>query len=174
MSGMVMSELVNKPNVSKSVAGLYIGIVVFIAALIAFFAYAGFFTPMGVLGTMSAIVLMVVEAIMLFILASLYGTRYILTDEKLVIKASKFIGGGKEISLKAVKSAERTLIPFGFRLFGASFYGGHYHIPGLGRAFVTMTNFDDGVLITSDRGNYIITPSDPENFIETIKERIKR
>lgn len=168
-----MPKLVNKPKVSKSVAGLYTGIVIFIGALIAFFAYAGFFTPMGVLGIASVIVLMAVEAIMLVILASLYGTRYILTDEKLLIKASKFIGGGKEISLKAVKSVERTLIPFGFRLFGASFYGGHYYIPGLGRAFITMTNFDDGVLITSNHGNYIITPSDPENFIETIKERIK-
>jgi len=140
-------DVVNKPEVSKAVAWMYGGIVIFIAVLMVFFAYASFFTPMGVMGIVASIVLAFVEAVMLLIFGSLYRTRYVLTDEELFIKTTKLIGGGKRIFLNTIKSIEETLIPFGIRLFGASFHGGYYQIPGLGRAFLAITNFNDGLLV---------------------------
>ena len=145
------------------------GMTVFIMILMAFLAYAGFFISTGLIGTLVLIVLAFVEAVMLLILRSLYRTRYILTDEELVIKTTKLIGGDKRIPLKTIKSVEKTLIPFGFRLFGASFHGGYYHIPGLGRAFLAITNLRNGLLIKTQQGNYIITPKDPERFMKIIK-----
>lgn len=160
--------IANKPKVSRSIAGSYVAFVVFIAAVIAFFTYAGFFTPMGILGLAAAAVSSIVEVIMVLILTSVYRTRYVLSDEELVIRATRVIGGSKSISLRDVVHVEKTLIPFGLRLFGASFHGGYYQIPGLGRVFMVMTNFDDGVLIKTKQGNYIITPEKPEDFIHAI------
>jgi hypothetical protein len=88
--------------------------------------------------------------------------------KELIIKTTKLIGGERRIPLNKIKSVEKTLIPFGIKLFGASFHGGFYQIPGLGRAYLSITNFDDGLLIKTDDGNYIITPQEPNNFKEKI------
>jgi len=53
---------------------------------------------------------------------------------------------------------------------GASFHGGHYYLPSLGRAFMVITNYRDGVLMKAENGNYVITPSNPENFIADIEK----
>jgi hypothetical protein len=170
---LVALNIGNEPEVSRAVVWLYGAIAVFIAALTVFFAFAGFFTPMGATGIAASVVSAFVEAVMLLILGSLYRTRYVLMDEELVIKTTKLIGGGKRISLNTIESLEKTLIPFGVRLFGASFHGGYYQIPGLGRAFLAITNFHDGLLINTKNGNYIITPKDPMGFKEAIETRIR-
>ena len=170
---MEVLNIINEPEVSKAITWSYGGIAIFIAALIPFFVFAGFFTPMGWIGIIASIVSAFVESIMLLILGSLYETRYVLTDEELVIKTTKLIGGSKRIPLKTIKSLEETLIPFGIRLFGASFHGGYYHIPGLGRAFLAITNFNDGLLIKTQHRSYIITPKDPMGFKEAIETRTR-
>lgn len=43
-----MTNIVNKPRVSRFIAYAYVGLVVFIVACIALFTFVGFFTPMGV------------------------------------------------------------------------------------------------------------------------------
>jgi len=87
-------------------------------------------------------------------------------------KVSRTIALTYEIlPLGTVNSVEKILIPFGIRLFGASFHGGYYHIPSLGRAFLCVTNFKDGLLIKTSHGNYVITPNDPLDFKETIENR---
>jgi hypothetical protein len=167
-------NLVNKPRVSKVIAGTYMVFVFFIAVLIVFFAYASFFTPMGIMGLAAVAVSIFVEVIMLLILDSIHRTRYVLTNDELLIRATRLIGGSKRIHLRDVEHVEKTLIPFGIRLFGASFHGGYYQIPGLGRAYMIMTNFEDGVLIKTKYGNYIITPEKPEDFMRTISDAIAR
>jgi len=163
-------NVVNKPKVSRFIAGTYIVFAVFIAALVAFFTHASSFTAMGIVVLASiAAVLVFAEIMMLLIFASIYRTKYILTAEELIIKTTKLIGGSKRIYLKDVVSIERALIPFAIRLFGASFHGGYYYIPRLGRAFMVITNFNDGVLIKTKHGNYVVTPEKPEDFIEAIK-----
>lgn len=110
---------------------------------------------------------------MILLLRSLYRTRYILMDEEIVEKTTKLIGGSKRISLKNMESVEKTLIPFGIRLFGASFHGGYYQIPNLGRTFLAITNFHDGLLTKTKNENYIITPKNPVEFKEAIETRIR-
>jgi hypothetical protein len=166
-------NVVNTPRVSRFIAGTYAGLAVFIAAIIAFFAYASFFTPFGIVGLAATAVLTFVEAIMLLILTSILKTRYVLTDETLFIRANRLIGGNKHIHLREITSVERTLMPVGLRLFGASFYGGYYRIPGLGRAFMVITNFTDGVLIKTKSDNYVITPEKPEDFIRAIDDAVR-
>lgn len=140
-------RIVNEPDVSGSVVWTYGVVAIFIAVLIPLFAYAAFFTPIGVIGFVASITLAIVEAIIQCIVGSLHGTRYVLTDEELLIKTSRLIGGNRRIPLETVETVEQTLIPFGIRLFGASFHGGYYQIPGLGRAFLAITNFNYGLLI---------------------------
>lgn len=164
-------SVINKPEVSRAIALSYKALVVFIAAVTVFFFFAAFFTPMGNIGIAATIVSAFVGIIILLILTSLYRTRYILTNEELIIKTTKLIGGGKTIPLRTVKSIEKTLIPFGIKLFGASFHGGHYYVPGIGRAFLTITNFTDGLLIKTTHGNYLITPSKPLDFKEAVESR---
>jgi len=164
-------NLVNKPEVSRAIAFSYEVLAIFIAAVAGFFIYAAFFTPMGTVGIAAAIVSAFIEVMMLLILASLHRTRYVLTSKELVIETTKLVGGGKTIPLETVESVEKTMIPFGIKLFGASFHGGHYHIPGLGRAFLSITNFKDGLLIKTNHGSYVITPTDPLGFKEAIESR---
>ncbi|MCJ7613958.1 PH domain-containing protein [Candidatus Bathyarchaeota archaeon] len=164
---------VNKPDVSKTIKWMYWGIVVFLAAMSTSFAFAGFLTPMGTAGIAASLLMVAIESVMVLLLRSLYRTRYILTDEEPVIKTSKLIGGNKTIPLKTIDSVEATPIPLGFRMFGASFHGGYYHVPSVGRTFEAITNFHDGLLIKSRTGNYVITPKDHMHFKEAIETRRK-
>ena len=165
-------EIINQPLVSKTIALAYGVLCTLIAALIIFFLYASYFTPMGISGFVAAIGISIIEIIILLILRSLYTTRYVLTDYQLELRTTKLIGGNKIILLDSIESIEKTLIPFGIRLFGASFHGGYYKIPNIGRAFLAITNYNDGLLIKTKKGNYIITPKDPLAFKKIIEKKI--
>ena len=164
---------VNKPEVSKSTALMYGVIIVFLAAMGLSFAFAAFLTPMGTAGFAASLLVVGIEAVMVLLLRSIYRTRYILTDKELVISTSKLIGGSKTIPLKTIDSVEATPIPCGIRLFGASFHGGYYHVPSIGRTFQAITNYHDGLLIRSRKGNYIITPKNRLEFKEAIEIKQK-
>jgi hypothetical protein len=165
-------NVVNRPEVSKGLAMFYVATTLLIAALGLFFVYLYFRAP-HIGGIIGLIVIIVVEIILVSLVASIYGTRYTLTQKELVIKASILIGGTKRVPLETIESAERTLIPFGIRLFGASGYGGYFYFPNIGRAFVAVTNFKDGVLIRTQHGIYLITPKNPESFIESLMTAAK-
>ena len=166
-------DIFNKPRISKSISRTYTGLAVFIACLALIFAYLAFFTPAGLIMLGASFVLLVlIEPLFLMVLRSLHNTRYILSDNELVIDTSVLIGGTKIIQLDTIETVEKTLYPFGFKLFGASFHGGYYSIPGLGRAFIAVTNLGDGILVRTTQRNYIISPRDPMDFIETLKSRV--
>jgi hypothetical protein len=160
-------NVVNKPEVSGSLAWAYVATTALLAALALFFVYLYLRAPVPA-GLVGLAVIIIVEMIIISIAVSLHTTRYVLTESELILKASIFIGGTKRISLDTIESAERTLIPFGVRLFGATGYGGYYYFPKIGRAFVVITNFRDGVLIKAKQGIYLITPKSPDEFIESI------
>jgi hypothetical protein len=166
-------RIINKPEVSGAITLLYKGLLLFIVTLTVLFSYAAFFTPMGNVGIGAAIISAFAGMIILLVLVSINRTTYILTKEELIIKATRLIGGGKTIPLKTVKSIEKTTITFGIKLFGASFHGGYYYVPGMGRAFLTITNFKDGLLIKTSHENYLITPCDPLKFKESMERRKK-
>lgn len=166
-------SIINKPIVSKSIFRTYVGLAVFIFCLSLIFGYLAFFTAAGpiMLGA-SFILLVLIEPLFLMLLRSLHNTRYTLSESELLIDTSILIGGRKRIKLDSIETVEKTLYPFGFKLFGASFHGGYYSIPGLGRAFIAVTNLEDGILVRTTHSNYIISPRDPAEFIETINSRI--
>jgi hypothetical protein len=165
-------RIVNKPDVSGTLKWFYTATAAFLAvtAIPIVYSYLQTTNPAAIVGLL---VLIEVEIVMLSLLASLYGTEYILTPQKLVVKASVLIGGTKTIPLKTIESMERTHILLGFRLFGASFYGGYYYLPTIGRAFVVMTNFKDALLIKSKQGTYLITPRNREGFIGMVETQKK-
>jgi hypothetical protein len=165
-------SIVNRPEVSRPLIWFYIATTILVAALGLFIAY--FYVQMPqIVGIIGLAVIVAVGTIMESLVASIYRPKYTLTQKELVIKASILIGGTKRIPSEMIESAERTLIPFGIRLFGATGYGGYYYFPNVGRAFMAITNFKDGVLIKTKQGNYLITPKNPENFIETITTTAK-
>jgi hypothetical protein len=162
-------SIVNKPEVSGPLAWVYIATTALLAILALFFVYLYLQAPM-LGGLVGLVVIVAVEIIIISIAVSMYTTRYTLTQSELILRASIFIVGTKRISLDTIESAERTLIPFGIRLFGASGYGGYYYFPNIGRAFMVITNFRDGVLIRTKQGIYLITPRNPDEFIESIEK----
>jgi len=117
----------------------------------------------------SFILLVLIMPLFIMVIRSINNTRYILLDEELLIDTSSIIGGSKRIPLEEIESVERTLMPLGLKLWGASFHGGHYRIPGLGRAFLAITNLNDGVLIRTQSMNYIMSPIEPDDFRDTLR-----
>jgi hypothetical protein len=166
-------ETVNNPRVSKSILLFYQGLTAFIAILILVFGYTAFFTPAGItMIGVSFILLILIMPIFIMLIRSINNTKYILLDEDLLIDTSSIIGGNKRIPLEEIELVERTLIPIGLKLWGASFHGGFYRIPGLGKAFLAITNMGDGVLIRTQSMNYIISPSEPDDFIDSLRSRM--
>jgi asparagine N-glycosylation enzyme membrane subunit Stt3 len=165
-------SVVNRPEVSRPLTWFYLATTILVVALGLVLAY--FYVQMPqIVGIIGLVVIVAVGIIMVSLIASIYRTKYALTQKELVIEASILIGGTKRIPLETIESAERTLIPFGIRLFGATGYGGYYYFPNVGRAFMAITNFKDGVLIKTKQGNYLITPKNPQNFIEFITATAK-
>lgn len=74
------------------------------------------------------------------------------------------------LKLNDIKKIERTMIPFYIRV-GASLYSGMFYIPNIGWTKTVMTNLRDGVFITTkDNKRYLITPSRPDEFVQTLKK----
>ena len=164
---------VNRPEISRIIAGFYVGMTIFVSVVftvVFYFVYTE--APPNGLVAMAVLVptTILVEVVMLWAVASIYRTKYVLTDTELILEAPSLIGGTKRISLETIESMQKTLIPFGFRLFGASFYGGYYYFPNVGKTFMVITNYKDGVLIKAQQGSYLITPRNPDEFIEYIKK----
>jgi hypothetical protein len=61
------------------------------------------------------------------------------------------------------------------RLFASGgFYGyfGLFYIPDIGKAWIYSTRRENVILIRTERKNYILSPDDPEDFVEDVKRRI--
>jgi len=129
------------------------------------------FTP---LNTIEKILLMVlftcIDLVLYYTLVRANRTLYTLNPHEIKIYGAM---GIKAISYEQIESIKESAIPCGLRLFGSSFLGGWYYLPGIGRTWVSMTNFKDGVLIsTQDNKKYLITPKEPRRFIEIIENKI--
>ena len=161
--------IIFKSKVSKWIAGLYWAILVF---LVIMFIGISLLAPMTFFDkSIFIITFFIVILVIVFTLFRAYRLNFIISKDKLLI-------GGllkkHEIMFSDIKEVKKVPIPFGFRLFGASFLGGRYYFPGVGNATVAMSNFDDGVLITTKKEyNYVITPLNPMKFIDDIKKHIK-
>ena len=163
------NDIIFKSKVSNWIAGLYWAILIFLAVMfigIPLFASMTFFDKI-----IFVIAFFIVFLIIVFTLFRAYRLSFVISKDRLLI-------GGllkkHEIMFSDIKDVKKVPIPFGFRLFGASFLGGRYYLPGVGNATVAMSNFDDGVLISTKKGyNYVITPINPLKFIDDMKKHIK-
>jgi hypothetical protein len=110
--------------------------------------------------------------VFIYILFRANKIKYIIDSNNL-----KILGpiGDRHIYIKEIKTIKKTVIPTGIRLFGASFLGGWYYIPGVGKTWIAMSNFRDGVLITTkDKLNIVVTPKNPYKFIDIIERNQKK
>ena len=172
-------NVINKPKISNWLTGFYLGTAILVLVVVGValrFPSIQTSATRG-LAPLELIIVLIfvvgfVESIMIWLTVSIYRTRYILTDNELILKAPRLIGGSKKIPMDTIESIQRSLVPFGLKLFGASFYGGYYYFPGVGKAFMVITNFRDGVLIRAKHGGYVITPRNPDDFIEDIRRKL--
>lgn len=105
-----------------------------------------------------------------WILYKIYKMNYELINDRLIIHGAF---NKNVIHIHTIEKIDKSPIPIGIRIFGGSYIGGRYYLPGIGKAWVAMTNFKDGVLIkTRNQENYIITPEHPQQFIDDIKKLI--
>lgn len=115
---------------------------------------------------------LLVLALMSGIIIKGYKMKFVVTDTQVIIDG---MFKKNMIDVHDIESVEKSPIPFGFRLFGASLLGGFYYLPGIGFAWVSMGNFKDGVMIKTRGGkNFVITPENPERFVETVKSKTQQ
>jgi hypothetical protein len=158
-----------KSKVSKWIAGFYFVILLYLLTML---IGIPLFTSMTAFEKSIFIVMFLIITIMIsFIIFRAYRLNFIISKDKFMING---LIKKHEIMFSDIKQVKKIPIPFGFRLFGSSFLGGIYYFPGIGKASVIMSNFNDGVLITTKKdNNFIITPKNPLNFIDSLRREIK-
>lgn len=152
---------------SRCIAGMYFAILAFLVLML---VYMPLNVEMEPFERVAFIVLFtLVLLIFIFIVVRAYRMKFTVTSHHIIVSG---IFKQNRIEIAGIQSIYKTAIPFGFRLFGASFLGGWYYLPGVGKAWVVMSNFQDGVLISTKQGkHYVITPEEPYEFIRVVEEK---
>ncbi|MFO7967723.1 MAG: PH domain-containing protein [Archaeoglobaceae archaeon] len=152
---------------SRWIAGMYFAIIAFLVFML---IYMPLNVEMEPFERVAFVILFtIVLLIIIFTVVRAYKMKFTVTPPHIIVSG---IFRQNRINISEIESIHKTAIPFGFRLFGASFLGGWYYLPGVGKAWVTMSNFRDGVLISTKKGgNYVITPQDPYEFIRVVEEQ---
>ncbi len=166
--GTSLSKITFTPRLSRWITGMYWSIFAFLIVML---------VAIPLLAEMSSwekvlflVVLLAVLAIFIFIMLKAYRMRFIIEKNRIIVSG---VFKENRIEIPDIKSINKVPIPAGIRLFGASFLGGLYYFPGIGKAWVTMGNFQDGVLISTKKGkHYVITPQEPLKFIQTVKKKM--
>jgi len=155
-------NIVNKPVVSKYLFGFYIGIFIFVAVM---FGIVVLLTPiMFTIPAFGGLVILIL-VIFAYHIYMITKTEYRIEDNELRIRS---FYGTKKIPLSEITETKKTLIPAGIKLFGSSFYAGYFYVPSLGKVFMAVTNYSDGILIIAGKNKFIISPSNPDEFIKQL------
>jgi hypothetical protein len=162
------NEVEFETEMSRSISWFYFTTMILLCVLGAIITI---FAPLNIIEKILLIVLFgCIDLVLYYTLARANMTLYTLNPHEIKIYGAM---GTKTISFDQIESIKESAIPCGLRLFGSSFLGGWYYLPGIGRTWVSMTNFKDGVLIsTQDNKKYLITPKEPRRFIEIIENKI--
>ena len=166
--GADLTEMTFTPRLSRWITGMYWSIFVFLIFML---------VAVPLLVKMSSwekvlfvVVFLAVLAMFIFIMVKAYRMRFTIEKKRIIVSG---VFKENRIEIPDIKSINKVPIPAGIRIFGASFLGGLYYFPGIGRAWVTMGNFQDGVLISTKKGkHYVITPQEPLKFIEIVKKKM--
>ena len=169
------ADRVFKSRMSKWIAGVYWALMMLIGSLMLLMVFLSGAPQSAVRILLSAFAF--VTLLFGYILYKAYTLTFTVTQREVAVSG---IFMRFSIRLSNIKSVEKTLIPVGVKVAGASLLGGYYYIFGLGYARVAMTNFNDGVLITTKRKtgrgrvkHYVITPRDPQRFIRLVRSRTR-
>lgn len=111
-------------------------------------------------------IMVLVLSLFIFVNYRAYRMHFDVTQDTVIIHG---VFSTHEIKKSDIKTIQRSPVPFGFRLFGASLLGGLYYIPGVGTTWIAMGNFKDGVLLKTNNKNFFITPKHPDEFIQHVQ-----
>ncbi len=163
-----LTEMTFTPRLSKWIAGMYwsiLAFLIFMLVAVSFLAEMSFWEEVLFL-----VVFLAVLVMFIFIMVKAYRMRLTIEKNQIIVNG---VFKENRIKISDIKSIDKVPIPAGIRLFGASFLGGLYYLPGIGKAWVTMGNFQDGVLISTQKDrHYVITPQEPLKFIQTVKKKM--
>ena len=161
-----MKEIVNKPYKSHWIGRMFIVLTALVAVIYIMVYYYVGLESQAAQPFLSAIMIGVFSLV-LIVTGSFYNTKYKIKDGVLTSWSPfMFI----KINLKDIRTVEKIIFPFGFRV-GASLYCGVYYIPNLGWTRVIITNLRDAILIrTRDGRKYIISPKNPKKFMKLLKK----
>ena len=163
-----LTEMTFTPRLSRWIVGMYWSIFVFLIFMLVAVPFLLEISPWEKI--LFLVVFLAVLVIFIFIMVKAYRMRFTIEKNRIIVSG---VFTENRIKISDIKSIDKVPIPAGIRLFGASFLGGLYYLPGIGRAWVSMGNFQDGVLISTKKGkHYVITPQEPLKFIETVKKRM--
>jgi hypothetical protein len=158
----------NRPRISRWIGGGYAVLTLFLVIL---FAWISSLPASGIFYAelLQWVVAVVIPLLLLIVTFSFFRTKYTIENGKLHSWSPFAV---IDLRTKDIAKAQRTLIPFSFKGFGASAYSGWFFVPTVGWTRVIITNLSDGVLLKSKDGrNYLITPSRPDSFIKSLKSR---
>jgi hypothetical protein len=169
MKNKLKVGMVNKPRISKWVGGMYAGLTIFITIL---FIAITFGSDIRLSPLCLQIFFFDIMISILFIMGlitwSFFRTKYVIHDGVLYSWSPFAI---IKLKLNDIKKVERTIVPFHIRV-GASLYSGRFYVPSLGWTKSIITNLSDGVIITTkDNKRYLITPSNPDKFVKSLKKQ---
>jgi hypothetical protein len=159
-----VNDIIFKSRFSKWIAGMYWAILAFLIILMIGIPLT--VTMTFVVKSLFVLLFTSISIMFVYLIWKGYTMEFVVSKKQIII-----YGLLRKISIDIsnVETIKKIPIPFGFRLFGAQFLGGLFFFPGIGNASVTMSNFDDGVLITTkEKKNYVITPQNPQDFIKII------
>ena len=163
-----LTEITFTPRLSKWIAVMYwsiLAFLIFMLVAMSFLAEMSFWEEVLFL-----VVFLAVLVMFIFIMVKAYRMRFTIEKNRIIVRG---VFKKNRIKISDIKSIDKVPIPAGVRLFGASFLGGWYYLPGIGKAWVTMGNFQDGVLISTKKDkHYVITPQEPLKFIQTVKKKM--
>ena len=163
-----LTEITFTPRLSKWIAGMYWSILAFLVFML---VTIPLFTEMSLWEkVIFLVVFLAVLAVFIFIMVKAYRMKFTIGKNRIIVSG---VFKENRIDIPDIKSIDKVPIPVGIRLFGASFLGGLYYLPGIGKAWVTMGNFQDGVLISTKKDkHYVITPQEPLKFIEAVRKKM--
>lgn len=154
-------------NKSKGILAMYWSIPIFLTVMLIGIPYWSKDDMSSLEANVFRLAFAIVLIWFIIVLYRIYNMRYLVKNGEITI----FGAFNKNVvKLSDIEEIKRSSIPFGIRLWGGSFVGGRYYLPGIGKAWVSMTNFEDGVLITThNKEHYLITPQNPDQFINQVK-----
>jgi len=110
----------------------------------------------------------IITIFFMVVLYRIYHMHYAVKNGEIIIHGAF---NKNVVKISDIDEIKRSPVRMGIRLWGGSFVGGRYYLPGIGKAWVAITNFEDGVLLTTrDKEHYLITPQNPDQFIEIINK----